>query len=37
MTEILRTIVDIRELSSGIYFLWANDGKKIVHIKFIKE
>ncbi len=31
------TSIDIRELSSGIYFLKVNDGKKIVHIKFIKE
>jgi len=30
-------LVDIRELSSGIYFLKAYDGTKIVHIKFIKE
>ncbi len=31
------SIINIGELTSGIYFLRANDGKKMVNIKFIKE
>ena len=31
------SIINIGELTSGIYFLRANDGKKMVSIKFIKD